>query len=50
MGNVTLSWMKRLKICIDVASGLDFLDSGGVMQDMVTHTYGNEMDEKLIDL
>nr|GEW33814.1 hypothetical protein [Tanacetum cinerariifolium] len=28
MGDVSLTWMKRLKICIDVASGLDFLHSG----------------------
>ncbi|KAJ0736026.1 putative protein kinase RLK-Pelle-LRR-I-1 family [Helianthus annuus] len=30
--NPSLTWMKRLKICIDVATGLKFLHKGGVEQ------------------
>lgn len=37
MGDVSLTWMKRLKMCVHVASGLDFLHITGVMQDMVRH-------------
>ncbi|KAL8201795.1 hypothetical protein R6Q57_010942 [Mikania cordata] len=32
-----LTWMKRLKICIDVASGLEFLHQGGVAIKKVVH-------------
>ncbi|KAM0005574.1 putative protein kinase RLK-Pelle-CrRLK1L-1 family [Helianthus debilis subsp. tardiflorus] len=32
-----LKWMKRLEICIDVASGLDFLHQGGVKEKKVVH-------------
>ncbi|CAI9269152.1 unnamed protein product [Lactuca saligna] len=32
-----LSWTKRLKICIDITSGLDFLHGGGVTQEVVIH-------------
>ncbi|KAK9068983.1 hypothetical protein SSX86_013099 [Deinandra increscens subsp. villosa] len=30
LGDPSLTWIKRLKICIDVASGLEFLHDGGV--------------------
>ncbi|KAL7617476.1 hypothetical protein Lser_V15G03164 [Lactuca serriola] len=32
-----LSWIKRLEICIDIASGLDFLHGGGLTQEVVIH-------------
>ncbi|KAL7617475.1 hypothetical protein Lser_V15G03167 [Lactuca serriola] len=32
-----LSWIKRLEICIDIASGLDILHGGGVTQEVVIH-------------
>ncbi|KAL7619045.1 hypothetical protein Lser_V15G01744 [Lactuca serriola] len=35
--DVNLTWMKRLKISIDVASGLEFLHGGNVTQDVVVH-------------
>ncbi|XP_023761497.1 uncharacterized protein LOC111909940 isoform X1 [Lactuca sativa] len=35
--DVNLTWMKRLKISIDVASGLDFLHGGNVTKDVVVH-------------
>ncbi|MFS7990919.1 putative protein kinase RLK-Pelle-CrRLK1L-1 family [Helianthus anomalus] len=36
--NPSLTWLNRLKICIDVASGLDFLHAGGVkVEDLLIH-------------
>ncbi|KAI3691487.1 hypothetical protein L2E82_49848 [Cichorium intybus] len=32
-----LTWIKRLKICIDIASGLDFLHGGATTQGVVIH-------------
>ncbi|XP_035836233.1 uncharacterized protein LOC110942571 isoform X2 [Helianthus annuus] len=39
LDNPTLTWMKRLKICIDAATGLKFLHEGGVdqQQDLMVH-------------
>ncbi|KAF5784124.1 putative protein kinase RLK-Pelle-CrRLK1L-1 family [Helianthus annuus] len=38
LDNPSLTWMKRLKICIDVATGLKFLHEGGVeQQDSMMH-------------
>ncbi|KAM0065677.1 putative protein kinase RLK-Pelle-LRR-I-1 family [Helianthus debilis subsp. tardiflorus] len=39
LDNPTLTWMKRLKICIDAATGLKFLHEGGVdqQQDLMQH-------------
>ncbi|MFS8026608.1 putative protein kinase RLK-Pelle-CrRLK1L-1 family [Helianthus anomalus] len=37
LNNICLTWMKRLEICIDVASGLDFLHGGVLRQDAVVH-------------
>ncbi|KAM0008463.1 putative protein kinase RLK-Pelle-LRR-I-1 family [Helianthus debilis subsp. tardiflorus] len=35
--HASLTWMKRLKICIEVATGLDFLHRGGSTQGPVIH-------------
>ncbi|XP_071692439.1 uncharacterized protein [Rutidosis leptorrhynchoides] len=35
--DISLTWMKRLKICIDVAYGLDFLHRGTLTKEMVIH-------------
>ncbi|KAI3511234.1 hypothetical protein L1887_18381 [Cichorium endivia] len=32
-----LTWIKRLEICIDIASGLDFLHGGAATQEVVIH-------------
>ncbi|KAI3737955.1 hypothetical protein L2E82_27973 [Cichorium intybus] len=32
-----VTWMRRLQICIDIATGLDFLHGGGVTQEVVIH-------------
>nr|XP_043610974.1 uncharacterized protein LOC122582620 [Erigeron canadensis] len=37
LNSTDLTWMKRLKICIDVASGLEFLHGGVVRNDAVIH-------------
>lgn len=37
LDNVSLTWMKRLKISIDVANGLEFLHKGGVEEDPLKH-------------
>ncbi|PWA89350.1 protein kinase-like domain, Phloem protein 2-like protein [Artemisia annua] len=37
LNNVNLTWIKRLQICIDVASGLEFLHGGGVTQKKLVH-------------
>ncbi|KAJ0766705.1 putative protein kinase RLK-Pelle-LRR-I-1 family [Helianthus annuus] len=37
LNDTSLSWSKRLKICIDIAKGLKFLHGGGVGQDAVIH-------------
>ncbi|KAJ9565051.1 hypothetical protein OSB04_001017 [Centaurea solstitialis] len=37
LDNVSLGWTKRLKICIDVASGLDFLHGDVTRQGVVLH-------------
>ncbi|KAL8223146.1 hypothetical protein R6Q57_020545 [Mikania cordata] len=37
LNDARLSWIKRLKICIDIANGLKFLHGGGVGQDIVIH-------------
>ncbi|KAJ0511674.1 putative protein kinase RLK-Pelle-CrRLK1L-1 family [Helianthus annuus] len=39
LDNPSLTWMKRLKICIDAATGLKFLHKGGVdqQQDLMVH-------------
>ncbi|KAI3743491.1 hypothetical protein L1987_61201 [Smallanthus sonchifolius] len=34
LGDPSLTWMKRLKICIDIANGLEFLHYGGVEQEV----------------
>ncbi|MFS8026611.1 putative protein kinase RLK-Pelle-CrRLK1L-1 family [Helianthus anomalus] len=36
--NSSLTWMKRLEICIGVASGLDFIHGGALRQECVIHT------------
>ncbi|XP_076899898.1 receptor like protein kinase S.2-like [Bidens hawaiensis] len=35
--DISLSWTKRLNICIDIANGLKFLHEGGVGLDVVIH-------------
>ncbi|KAL4560248.1 hypothetical protein LXL04_032398 [Taraxacum kok-saghyz] len=37
LSNNVLTWVKRLDICIDIASGLNFLHGGGVTQEVVMH-------------
>ncbi|KAK9058879.1 hypothetical protein SSX86_023723 [Deinandra increscens subsp. villosa] len=37
LSDVSLTWGKRLKICIDIASGLDFLHGGLVTGEVVIH-------------
>lgn len=37
LNDVSLTWEKRLKICIDIASGLDFLHGGFVTGEVVIH-------------
>lgn len=37
LNDVSLTWTKRLQICIDVASGLDFLHCGVVTDERVIH-------------
>ncbi|KAJ0638969.1 putative protein kinase RLK-Pelle-CrRLK1L-1 family [Helianthus annuus] len=37
LNNISLTWMKRLEICIGVASGLDFLHGGVLRQEAVIH-------------
>ncbi|KAJ0511682.1 putative protein kinase RLK-Pelle-LRR-I-1 family [Helianthus annuus] len=37
LDNPSLTWMKRLKICIDAATGLKFLHEGGVEQKELMH-------------
>lgn len=37
LSNNGLTWRKRLEICIDIASGLDFLHGGAVTQEVVIH-------------
>ncbi|KAJ0503373.1 putative protein kinase RLK-Pelle-CrRLK1L-1 family [Helianthus annuus] len=37
MDNPSLTWMKRLKMCIDVTTGLKFLHEGGVEQKKLMH-------------
>ncbi|KAI3739074.1 hypothetical protein L2E82_29458 [Cichorium intybus] len=37
LANNGLTWIKRLEICIDIASGLDFLHAGAVTQEVVIH-------------
>ncbi|KAL7617479.1 hypothetical protein Lser_V15G03163 [Lactuca serriola] len=37
LSDIGLSWIKRLEICIDIASGLDFLHGGGLTQEVVIH-------------
>ncbi|MFS7909185.1 putative protein kinase RLK-Pelle-CrRLK1L-1 family [Helianthus anomalus] len=37
MDNASLTWGKRLKICIDIASGLDFLHGGSTTGEVVIH-------------
>lgn len=36
MGDVSLTWMKRLKVCVNVESGLHFLHTGCVMRGIAT--------------
>ncbi|GJT80447.1 kinase-like domain, phloem protein 2-like protein [Tanacetum coccineum] len=37
LNNVNLTWIKRLQICINIASGLEFLHGGGVTQKKLVH-------------
>ncbi|CAI9298662.1 unnamed protein product [Lactuca saligna] len=37
LNDLDLTWMKRLEICIDIASGLDFLHGGAGTQEVVMH-------------
>ncbi|KAM0008187.1 putative protein kinase RLK-Pelle-LRR-I-1 family [Helianthus debilis subsp. tardiflorus] len=37
LDDISFSWTKRLKICIDVANGLKFLHGGDLGQDVVIH-------------
>ncbi|GKC10429.1 kinase-like domain, phloem protein 2-like protein [Tanacetum coccineum] len=37
LNNVNLTWIKRLQICVDIASGLEFLHGGGVTQKKLVH-------------
>ncbi|KAK9058426.1 hypothetical protein SSX86_023268 [Deinandra increscens subsp. villosa] len=37
LNNINLTWMKRLKICIDIARGLAFLHEGAPTKEMVIH-------------
>ncbi|XP_076950161.1 putative serine/threonine-protein kinase PBL26 [Bidens hawaiensis] len=37
LNNISLTWTKRLKICIDVARGLAFLHGGAPTKEMVIH-------------
>ncbi|KAJ9564953.1 hypothetical protein OSB04_000919 [Centaurea solstitialis] len=37
LNNVSLGWTKRLKICIDIASGLDFLHGDLLKEEVVIH-------------
>ncbi|KAJ0735461.1 putative protein kinase RLK-Pelle-LRR-I-1 family [Helianthus annuus] len=37
LDNASLTWGKRLKICIDIASGLDFLHGGSTTGEVVIH-------------
>ncbi|MFS8026605.1 putative protein kinase RLK-Pelle-LRR-I-1 family [Helianthus anomalus] len=37
VNNTSLTWGKRLKICIDIACGLDFLHGGSITGDVVIH-------------
>ncbi|KAK9057851.1 hypothetical protein SSX86_022689 [Deinandra increscens subsp. villosa] len=37
LANPSLTWIKRLKICIDVANGLNFLHTCGVDGDFIKH-------------
>ncbi|GKC56418.1 kinase-like domain, phloem protein 2-like protein [Tanacetum coccineum] len=36
--HISFTWMKRLKICIDIASGLSFLHGGAQTKEMVIHS------------
>ncbi|GJW36960.1 kinase-like domain, phloem protein 2-like protein [Tanacetum coccineum] len=42
LGNLDVTWMKRLKICIDVATGLAFLHGGALTKEMVIHKIAPE--------
>ncbi|KAK9076093.1 hypothetical protein SSX86_004426 [Deinandra increscens subsp. villosa] len=37
LNNVSLTWIKRLKICVDIARGLAFLHGGAPTKEMVIH-------------
>ncbi|GJT90887.1 kinase-like domain, phloem protein 2-like protein [Tanacetum coccineum] len=37
LNNLNLTWIKRIHICINVASGLEFLHGGGVTQKKLVH-------------
>ncbi|GKF16423.1 kinase-like domain, phloem protein 2-like protein, partial [Tanacetum coccineum] len=38
LGKLDVTWMKQLKICIDVATGLAFLHAGALTKEMVIHS------------
>ncbi|XP_071719625.1 uncharacterized protein [Rutidosis leptorrhynchoides] len=49
LDDVNLTWKKRIKICVDVAHGLDYLHNGMEDQKMVIHGDINGLNIKLDD-
>nr|KAJ0226203.1 hypothetical protein LSAT_V11C100018250 [Lactuca sativa] len=49
LGDSGLTWMKRLEICIDISSGLDFLHGGEATHKLVIHRDINSSNVLLTD-